>query len=153
MKPANGAWQDVRVSLGPDAEVTGKLSFATPTRIEGKLKGELRASDLLIIGAQAVVQANVHAEKLIVLGEVRGQVEGASRVEICAGGRLFGGIETEGLVVQGGATLEGGARGGGGVGGGAGLPGPPAPGVPGGGRATPRAGGGAPRGPPRPRPP
>ncbi len=54
----NGTWQDVRVSLGPDAEVTGKLSFATPTRIEGKLKGELRASDLLVIGAQAVVQAN-----------------------------------------------------------------------------------------------
>ena len=106
-KPTNGAWQDVRVSLGPDAEVTGKLSFATPTRIEGKLKGELRASDLLIIGAQAVVQANVHAEKLIVLGEVRGQVEGASRIEICAGGRLYGDIETKCLVVQEGATFEG----------------------------------------------
>src|SRR5256884_7299077 len=116
MKPTNGSWQDVRVSLGPDAEVTGKLSFATPTRIEGKLKGELRASDLLIIGAQAVVQANVHAEKLIVLGEVRGQVEGASRVEICAGGRPLGDIGTEGLVGE-----EGGAsRGGGGAGGGGG---------------------------------
>src|SRR5204862_3369139 len=110
MKPTNGAWQDVRVSLGPDAEATGKLSFATPTRIEGKLKGELRASDLLIIGAQAVVQANVHAEKLIVLGEVRGQVEGASRVEICAGGRLFGDIETKCLVVQGGAPFQGRSR-------------------------------------------
>ena len=30
------AWQDVRVSLGPDAEVTGKLSFVTPTRIEAR---------------------------------------------------------------------------------------------------------------------
>src|SRR5882724_7571046 len=106
-KPTNGAWQDVRVSLGPDAEVTGKLSFATPTRIEGKLKGELRASDLLVIGSQAVVQANVHAEKLVVLGEVRGHVQGASRVEICAGGRLFGDIETKCLVVQEGATFEG----------------------------------------------
>ena len=103
----NGGWQDVRVSLGPDAEVTGKLSFGTPTRIEGKLKGELRATDLLIIGAQAVVQANVHAEKLVVLGEVRGQVQGASRVEICAGGRLYGDIETKCLVVQEGATFEG----------------------------------------------
>jgi hypothetical protein len=28
------AWQDLRVSLGADAEVTGKLSFSTPTRIE-----------------------------------------------------------------------------------------------------------------------
>jgi cytoskeletal protein CcmA (bactofilin family) len=103
----NGGWQDVRVSLGPDAEVTGKLSFATPTRIEGKLKGELRATDLLVIGAQAVVQANVHAEKLVVLGEVRGQVQGASRVEICSGGRLYGDVETKCLVVQEGATFEG----------------------------------------------
>src|SRR6184192_3881671 len=106
-KPTNGAWQDVRVSLGPDAEVTGKLSFATPTRIEGKLKGELRASDLVVVGAQAVVQANVHAEKLVVLGEVRGQVQGATRIEICAGGRLYGDIETKCLVVQEGATFEG----------------------------------------------
>ena len=103
----NGAWQDVRVSLGPDAEVTGKLSFATPTRIEGKLKGELRASDLLVIGSQAVVQANVQAEKLVVLGEVRGNVQNATRVEICAGGRLYGDVETKSLIVQEGATFEG----------------------------------------------
>ncbi|HJQ84832.1 MAG TPA: polymer-forming cytoskeletal protein [Candidatus Binatia bacterium] len=106
----NGTWQDVRVSLGPDAEVTGKLSFSTPTRIEGKLKGELRASDLLVVGPQAIVQANVHAEKLVVLGEIRGQVEGASRVEICAGGRLYGDIQTKALVVHEGATFEGHSR-------------------------------------------
>jgi cytoskeletal protein CcmA (bactofilin family) len=106
----NGSWQDVRVSLGPDAEVTGKLVFAVPTRIEGKLKGELRASDLLVIGAQAVVHANVHAAKLVVLGEVRGQVTGATRVEICAGGRVFGEIETRALVVREGARFEGRSR-------------------------------------------
>src|SRR6184192_2884711 len=89
-KPTNGAWQDVRVSLGPDAEVTGKLSFATPTRIEGKLKGELRATDLLIIGAQAVVQANVHAEKLIVLGEVPGGAGGRDLRGAVADGRGAG---------------------------------------------------------------
>jgi cytoskeletal protein CcmA (bactofilin family) len=112
VKPTNGggAWQDVRVSLGPDAEVTGKLSFAVPTRIEGKLKGEVRASDVLVIGPQAIVHATVQADKLVVLGEVRGQVTGAGRVEICAGGRLFGDVETKALVVQEGATFEGRSR-------------------------------------------
>ena len=109
VEDGNG-WQDVRVSLGPDAEVTGKLSFATPTRIEGKLKGEVRASDLLVIGPQAVVQASVQAAKLVVLGEVRGQVQGARRVEICAGGRLVGDVETQSLVVHEGATFEGRSR-------------------------------------------
>jgi len=64
-KSVNGnAWQEVRVSLGPDAEVTGKLSFTVPTRIEGKLKGEVRATDLLVVGPQAIVHASVQAEKL-----------------------------------------------------------------------------------------
>jgi cytoskeletal protein CcmA (bactofilin family) len=105
-----GAWQEVRVSLGPDAEVTGKLSFETATRIEGKLRGEVRASDLLVIGAEAVVHATVRASKLVVLGEIRGQIEGADRVEIWAGGRLFGDVETSCLVVQEGATFEGRSR-------------------------------------------
>ncbi|HZP40063.1 MAG TPA: polymer-forming cytoskeletal protein [Candidatus Binatia bacterium] len=105
-----GAWQDVRVSLGPDAEVTGKLAFVSPTRIEGKLKGEVRASELLVIGPEAVVQATVRAEKLVVLGEVRGEVQGASRVEICSGGRLFGDVETRCLVIEEGGTFEGHSR-------------------------------------------
>ena len=103
----NGAWQDVRVSLGPDAEVTGKLVFAVPTRIEGRLKGELRATDLLVIGTHAIVHAHVHADRLVVLGEVRGQVTGATRVEICPGGRVFGEIETRALVVREGGRFEG----------------------------------------------
>jgi cytoskeletal protein CcmA (bactofilin family) len=103
-------WQDVRVSLGPDAEVTGKLSFVVPTRIEGKLKGEIRASDLLVVGPQAVVQATVRAEKLVVLGEVHGEVQGASRVEICTGGRIYGDVETRCLIVHDGATFEGQSR-------------------------------------------
>ena len=111
VKPTNGnAWQEVRVSLGPDAEVTGKLSFETATRIEGKLNGEIHASDLLVVGAAAIVHATVQAVKLVVLGEVRGQVQGATRVEICSGGRVFGDVETKSLVVQEGATFEGRSR-------------------------------------------
>ena len=111
VKPTTGeAWQDVRVSLGPDAEVTGKLSFETATRIEGKLRGEIRASDLLVIGAEAVVNATVHASKLVVLGEIRGEVQGATRVEICSGGRIFGDVQTKCLVIQEGATFEGKSR-------------------------------------------
>jgi cytoskeletal protein CcmA (bactofilin family) len=103
-------WEDVRVSLGDDAEVSGKLSFVSPTRVEGKLKGEVRASDLLVVGPRAVVQATVRAAKLVVLGEVRGEVLGASRIEVCAGGKLFGDVETQSLVIQEGATFEGRSR-------------------------------------------
>ena len=109
VKPTNGGgpWQDVRVSLGPDAEVTGKLSFATPTRIEGKLKGEIRSTDVLVIGPSAVVQATVRADRLVILGEVHGEVQGATRIQICAGGKLYGDVETRGLVIDEGGVFEG----------------------------------------------
>jgi cytoskeletal protein CcmA (bactofilin family) len=102
-------WDDVRVSLGSDAEVSGKLSFAEATRVEGKLKGEVRAG-LLVVGPQGVVHATVRADKLVVLGEVRGDVQGATRVEVCAGGKLYGDVETQSLIIQEGATFEGRSR-------------------------------------------
>lgn len=103
-------WEDVRISLGPDAEASGRLSFVSPTRIEGKVKGEVRSSDLIVVGPQGVVHATVRADKLVVMGEVRGEVLGASRIEICPGGRLFGDVETQSLIISEGATFEGRSR-------------------------------------------
>ena len=103
-------WQDVRVSLGSDAEVSGKLSFATATRIEGKLKGEIRSSDLLVVGPSAVVQATVRADRLVILGEVHGEVQGATRIQICPGGKLFGDVQTRGMVIEEGGLFEGRCR-------------------------------------------
>lgn len=109
-------WDEVRVSLGPDAEITGRMSFVEPTRVEGKLKGEVRAADLLVVGPQAEVHATVRADRLVVMGEVRGEVLGASRVEVCSGGKLFGDVETKSLVIQEGAVFEGRSRMGAGAG-------------------------------------
>jgi cytoskeletal protein CcmA (bactofilin family) len=103
-------WKDVRVSLGADAEISGKLSFVSPTRIEGKLKGELRSSDLVVVGPEAHVQATVRAARLVVMGEVQGEVLGATRVEICPGGRLIGDIESTTLVIHEGGFFEGSSK-------------------------------------------
>ena len=100
----------LRPSLGADTSVAGKLSFTAPTRIDGRLKGEVRASDLLVVGERGYVEGQVRALKLIVLGEVRGDVRGAHRVEIAPGGRLCGSVETHSLVVSEGGCLDGDCR-------------------------------------------
>lgn len=103
-------WREVRTVLDQGTQVNGKLSFAAPTRIEGRLRGEVRATDLLEVAACGVVHGSIWAKTLIVAGEVRGQVLGAERVEIQAGGRVFGLIETRALVVVEGAVFEGDLR-------------------------------------------
>ncbi len=101
------AVQTLRSSLSKDTSVTGKLSFNSPTRIDGKLKGEVRANDLLVIGEEAHVDGAVRAQKLIVLGEVDGEITVAEHAEIAAGAKVRGRIEAAVLVVREGAFLDG----------------------------------------------
>ena len=100
----------IRTSLGSDTVVNGRLSFTEPTRIEGTLRGEVRASDVLVVGETAIVEGVVRALKLIVLGEVRGEVRAAEWVEIGRSGRLTGKVEAQSLVVREGGYLNGDCR-------------------------------------------
>ena len=100
----------LRCALGAGTSVTGRLSFSEPTRIDGRLRGEVRASDLLVVGEGGVVEGTVRAPRLVVLGQIRGEVRGADRVEVGPGGSVQGIVETRSLVVQEGGRLEGDCR-------------------------------------------
>lgn len=101
---------EVRTSLGPDAVITGRLSFTTPTRIAGKLKGELRCTQLLIIAPTAQVEGSVKAEDLRVEGLVLGDIIDTRKVEIARGGRVLGNIQAQALVIHEGGLFEGRCR-------------------------------------------
>ncbi len=103
-------WIEIRSFLDPGTQVSGKLNFTTPTRIDGRLRGEVRASDLLVIAEVGQLHGTVWPTTLVVAGEVRGQILGAERVEIRAGGRVTGTIETKTLILVEGATFEGDCR-------------------------------------------
>lgn len=105
-EPGLIGWREIRTFLDPGTEVTGKLSFSTPTRIEGRLRGEVRASDLLVVASGGVVHGTIRAAVLIVAGEVRGQILGADRVEIQPGGRVAGFIEARALIVPEGTACD-----------------------------------------------
>jgi cytoskeletal protein CcmA (bactofilin family) len=96
----------VRTSLGADSVVNGRLSFSSPTRIDGTLRGEVRSADLLIVGEGGNVNGTIHASNLLVLGSVEGNVVGAERVEIGPQGRVRGSLETRSLVVREGGALN-----------------------------------------------
>ncbi len=98
---------EVRTSIGADAVINGKLSFTTPTRVEGKLKGELRCTQLLIIGPTAVVEGSVRADELRIEGIVNGDVVETRKVEVCDKGRLVGSVTSQLLVIRDGAFFEG----------------------------------------------
>lgn len=99
-----------RAVLGHESEVSGKLSFTGPTRVDGRLRGEVHGADVLVIGESGYVNGTIRAPTLVVLGRVEGDVIGAERVEIGPHGALHGSIETRALVVHDGAQLDGECR-------------------------------------------
>lgn len=101
---------DLRTQLGADAMITGKLSFTTPTRIEGRLKGELRCTQLLIIGPKAVVEGWVRADELRIEGSVRGEIAETRKVEIRSTGRFVGRMSAETLSIEEGGFFDGDCR-------------------------------------------
>lgn len=96
-----------RSALGPGTVVQGKLSFDTPVRIDGKLTGEIVSTKAVIIGIQGVVEAQLHAEAVIVLGKVKGDVVAKDRIEILAGGSIEGSIKTPLFLLEEGGIFNG----------------------------------------------
>lgn len=99
--------EELRTSLSADAVVTGKLSFTAPTRIDGKLKGDVRCTDLLVIGATAVVEGSVRAHTVRIEGSVRGEIVETKKAIIRSGGRFIGRIEADMIALEDGGFFEG----------------------------------------------
>lgn len=99
-----------RVAVGRGASVSGRLIFHEPVRIEGRFRGEVSASDLVVIAHEGAVEGKVRAPRLLILGELRGDVGGCDRLVLGPRSRLYGRIETARLTVCEGAYLDGDVR-------------------------------------------
>ncbi|MGH7950279.1 MAG: bactofilin family protein [Candidatus Binataceae bacterium] len=96
-----------RVAVGRNVTVSGKLIFQEPVRIEGRFRGEVSSTELVVVGEYGMLEGRVHAPRLLVEGELRGDVEGSKRVVLGARARVYGNIEADNLRVCEGAQIDG----------------------------------------------
>ena len=109
---AGAAWAEARtrVAVGRNVNVSGKLIFAEPVRIEGRFRGEVRSVDLVVVGEEGLIEGKVFAPRLLIMGELHGDLVGCDRVVLGPRAKVFGNIETRNLTVSEGAYLEGDVR-------------------------------------------
>jgi cytoskeletal protein CcmA (bactofilin family) len=109
-KKAPAARGDLSAFIDEGSEIEGKYSFNGTVMINGKFRGEIASSDTLIVAEKGVVHANVRTGILIVSGEVVGDVAASERVELKAGARLIGDVESPIVVIEEGVMFEGHCR-------------------------------------------
>ena len=93
--------------LGPGSVVEGKVSFQGQVRIDGTFTGEISTTDLLIIGEQAKVAAEITCGSALVSGEVTGNIRATASVELHKPARVKGDIATPSLSIDKGVVFNG----------------------------------------------
>ena len=111
-RPPGQVWVEerTRIAVGRGASISGRLIFHEPVRIEGHFRGEVVASDLVVIAEEGSVQGRMRAPRMLILGELRGDVTGCERVVLGPRSHVYGRIETAALTICEGAGFEGDIR-------------------------------------------
>ena len=109
---AGAAWAEsrTRVAVGRNVNVSGKLIFHEAVRIEGRFRGEVRSVELGVVGEEGMIEGKVSAPRLLIMGELHGDLIGCDRVVIGPRAKVFGNIEARSLTVAEGAYLDGNVR-------------------------------------------
>jgi len=94
--------------LGRDVQIEGTLNFKETIRVDGHIKGKLMSSQgTVIIGENAVIEADVQVGVAIIRGKVHGRVEAGQRIEIFAPAQVTGDISAPTVTIDSGVVFNG----------------------------------------------
>jgi cytoskeletal protein CcmA (bactofilin family) len=87
--------------------IDGKIEGAGHVRMAGRFKGDVNVDGDLTIESGAKITGSVRADTVTVGGELEGNIDSASRVELLATGVLNGDLKAGSLTVASGSRMRG----------------------------------------------
>ncbi len=96
------------VNIGKSVVIKGELNGSEDLTIEGQVEGKIELrQNVLTIGANARIKAQVFAKSVIILGEVTGNVSASEKVDIRDNGSVDGDIASPRVAIAEGAHFRG----------------------------------------------
>jgi cytoskeletal protein CcmA (bactofilin family) len=96
-----------RTVLFANSSISGKLSYNLPVKIDGHFTGEIKSTELLVIGSNAQVEAHISARQVVLEGKLVGSVQAMGCFEILKGGYFKGDARVAELKVHPDAVFDG----------------------------------------------
>jgi cytoskeletal protein CcmA (bactofilin family) len=97
-----------QATIGKTVVIKGEVSGNESLYIDGRIEGTLTFKDHRVtVGRNGVVQANISAREVVIMGKVTGNIECSDRVDIRSEGSLTGDIQSRRISVEDGALLRG----------------------------------------------
>ncbi len=98
---------ELNTILGKGAYFEGVITVEHSLRVDGKVKGDVKTSDTLVVGKEGEIEGNVKAKNLVVGGKLNGIVEADGKTVLESRSEFHGEMKTRKLVIDEGATFDG----------------------------------------------
>jgi len=97
--------------IGADATIEGNITFSGGLRIDGRIKGNIRAGEdeasTLVVSEKACIEGEVRVANLVINGTILGSIHAAAFLELQPNARVTGDISYNTLEMHLGAVVQG----------------------------------------------
>lgn len=93
--------------IGMGAQSNGDFTAEGAVRIDGTINGDVTVTEMVIVGASGCINGSINTRKVVVGGEVYGNLNVPEKVELTSTARVIGDITTGGLVIDEKAVFQG----------------------------------------------
>ena len=93
--------------VGVDMTIEGNSETDGSLRIEGTIRGDIRAGKSVVIGQDGLIEGSIYTPKAVIAGKVVGAVYAESLLELQTTSRISGEIQARRMRVEDGAMIQG----------------------------------------------
>ena len=101
----------IKSLIAHGSQINGNYTFTDGLRVDGGVTGNIRTNDeqpsILVISETAVVTGEIHADHIIVNGQVNGPIYASVMLELQPKARVVGDVHYISLEMHQGATISG----------------------------------------------
>lgn len=101
----------IKSLIAQGSQIEGFLKFTDGLRIDGEVMGDIRANpeqpSILVISETATVNGEIHADHVIINGNVNGPVHASELLELQPKARIHGDVHYKALEMHQGAMIAG----------------------------------------------
>ena len=97
----------INTIIGPGTSVSGDIESGGFTRVDGNVKGDVKAKGRVIIGERARMRSNISATSVTIGGVVFGNVIASERLVVLSTGLIMGDIITRRIQADDGCLVHG----------------------------------------------
>jgi cytoskeletal protein CcmA (bactofilin family) len=98
---------ELNTVIGKGSVIEGLLTVQSSLRVDGRVQGQVQASDSLVVGKDGEIDGEIKARNAIIGGRVKNRILATGKVVLEAHAVVHGEVKTSKLVIDEGAIFDG----------------------------------------------